>query len=87
MDHQRGPAIAENRMLVGTQGDVRRNHGNLCRSVGADHQCEIRYVAGRCSVDMLMSGRGSGKMRASRLEIWWFAFRYLVNVDGMLPGW
>src|SRR5215471_2721802 len=85
MNYQSCPAIAEDGMIVAPERYVRRRDRDMGRSVGAHDQDKIRNIAGRCST-MIMPSRGAGEMRAGRLEVWSFAFRELMNVDGMLSG-
>src|SRR5262245_28809711 len=68
VNYERCPTVAEDRMIVAAERYVRRHHRNMCGSLRADYQFEIRDIA-RGSAAMIVSARGSRKVRSGRLEI------------------
>jgi len=57
----------------------------MCASIRADYQLEIRDIA-RGSAAMIVSARGSRKVRSGRLEIGPLALRDLMDVNRVRSG-
>lgn len=81
MDDDRRPTIAEHRMIVVAECNVRRDRRDMRRSVRRHNQRKIGNVPGGMT-SVRMAARI--EMRTRRLKVGCFAFGKLVNVDGVL---
>jgi len=81
VDNDGRPAIAEDRVIVITQSDVWRDGGHVGGAIFPHDQREIRNVSRGCAAVRVTAGV---KMGARGLEVRRFAFRELVDMDGML---
>jgi len=81
VDDNGGSAVAEDGVVVRAQSHIRRDSACVCRSIGADDEGKIRYVAGRKTGVRMF--RAAVKVRSCRLEIGRLALGEFMNVDGM----
>jgi hypothetical protein len=77
-----GASVAENRVIVAAECDIRCNHGGVRGSIGTYDQREIWDVAGRRPA----VAHVHAEMRPGRFEVRRFALGYLVNVQRMIAG-
>src|SRR6266478_2006353 len=78
-----GPAVAEDRMLVGTESDIGSNYRRVAGSVGGHDQGKVRNISGGHAHMVGVAG-GAVEMRARGLEVRCFTLRVLMDVKGML---
>src|SRR5882724_8916777 len=84
MNHQRRASAGKNGMWIITQRDVGCADHTLGFALGVD--LKVRRVTGVRPLRILQAMLFSIgiEMRAGRFEVWAFAFRCLVHMDGML---
>ena len=86
VNHDCGPAVAEQRMAVVAEIHILVLNGELGRSAFRDG--EIRHVAGVVTFRILQSMLFVIRVKVwpGRLEVRHVTFRVLVNMDSMFPG-
>lgn len=77
------PPVAENRMLVSTEGDVGRNYRRVAGSVGCHDQRKVGNVSGRETRVVCMAG-SAVEVRAGGLEVRGLALGVLMDVQRVL---
>src|SRR5260370_2282232 len=80
VNDNRGPSIAEDRVFVRAESDIRRDGADVGGAVCADNQCKVRDIPGWHT----FMGVSPTKVRTGGLEVRRLAFRNLVNVEGVL---
>src|SRR5260370_29505650 len=80
VNDNRGPSIAEDRVFVRAERDIRRDGADVGGAVCADNQCQVRDIPGRHT----FLGVSPTQVRTGGLEVRRLAFRNLVNVEGVL---
>src|SRR4029077_1242268 len=78
-----GPAVAENRMVIRSEGDIGSDYRRVAGSVGGHDQGKVRNISGGHTHVVRVAG-GAVEMRAGGLEVRGFALRVLMDVEGML---
>ena len=81
VDDDGGAAVAEDGMLIGAEGDIRRDRADVSGSVGPNNQREIRDIAGGMTAMGVLS---TLEMGARRFEVGRLTNAMLVDMNGML---
>ena len=83
VNYDRCSSIAENGVIVGAEGYVRRDYRNVRGAICADNQRKIRDIASWGAVVVVFSAAWI-KVRACGFKVGWVTRRNLMNVNGML---
>src|SRR6266446_7252555 len=78
-----GPAVAEDRMLVGTESDIGSNYRRVAGSVGGHDQGKVRNISGGHTHVVGVAG-GAVEVWSGGFEVRELAFGVLMDVQRML---